>query len=388
MSLSKQKPLFTTHENSAGNPQPTTTSRIIGYDVARSLAVFGMVLVNYRLVMVGSTLEPSGLATFVGLFEGRAAALFVILAGVGISLLASKARKSKSKTIVQQTQWALIKRALFLFVVGLLYVPIWPADILHFYGVYMLIALLMVTASDRQLWQGALGLCLAFPLLTMLFDYTQGWDFATLAYEDFWTPLGMIRHLFFNGFHPAIPWCAFMLFGMWLGRQEIRQSRVRWRLFLGGMLTAVCAELLSITLTTLFPNELGAFFFDTSPMPPMPLYIFASAGTAVMIIMLCLELTFRYPDTSFFKPLVTTGQLALTLYVAHVVVGMGILEAIGKLQNQTLPFAVGSTMLFCIIAVSFAHFWRKRFKRGPLEWVMRQLTSIHVTTTSKAMPNK
>ena len=109
-------------------------------------------------------------------------------------------------------------------------------------------------------------------------------------------------------------------------------------------------------------------------MPPTPFYLVAGTGTALVIIALCLELTFRYPQARIFTPFVATGQLALTLYVAHVVVGMGILESLGRLENQTLPFAILSAFLFSVLAVVFSYFWRNRFRRGPLEWAMRQIT--------------
>jgi len=40
------------------------------------------------------------------------------------------------------------------------------------------------------------------------------------------------------------------------------------------------------------------------------------------------------------EPIVSTGQLALTIYIGHVLVGMAILEQVGRLENQTLSFAV------------------------------------------------
>ena len=354
------------------NPQ-YKKSRILGYDVARALAVFGMVIVNYKVVMNAGGNGPDWLVWLAGLFNGRAAAIFVILAGVGITMLSRKAVAAQDYAQIRQDRVTLLKRAAFLFVVGLLYTPLWPADILHFYGVYIAIAALLLTASNRQLWAGVMGLSGAFLLLVLLFDYEAGWDFATLTYLDFWTVRGMLRHLFFNGFHPVIPWLAFVLIGMWLGRQDVRDGRVRRRLFWGGVLTAVIAETLSLILTTLFTGEAN-IIFTTAPMPPMPLYIVAGAGTAIAIIMLSLELTTRHPHGRLVAPLVATGQLALTLYVAHVVIGMGVLEAMGRLENQTLPFAIVSALLFFIIAVVFSHYWRKKFQRGPLEWVMRKMT--------------
>lgn len=349
-------------------------SRIIGYDVARSLAVFGMVIVNYKVVMGASENGPEWLVWLAGLFDGRAAATFVILAGVGISMLARKGRIAQDRERIRQDRHTLFKRAVFLFVVGLLYTPLWPADILHFYGVYIVFAALLLLASDRQLWLGAIGLSVAFLLLVFIFDYEKGWDFSTLTYVDFWTFAGMVRHIFFNGFHPVIPWLAFVLIGMWLGRQEIKNTQVRRTILWVSVSVAAVAELLSFILVKLFPGESGVIF-GTEPMPPMPLYIIAGAGTAIAIITLCLELTFRYPNARIFSPLVATGQLALTLYVAHVVIGMGFLEIIGRLEHQTLQFATISAIVFSVLAIVFSSYWRKHFQRGPLEWVMRKVTS-------------
>ncbi len=349
-------------------------TRIIGYDVARSLAVVGMVIVNFKVVMGASENGPLWLVCLAGLFDGRAAATFVILAGVGISMLSRKGRISQNRERIRKDRNTLIKRAVFLFVVGLLYTPLWPADILHFYGVYIAIAALLLTASDRQLWVGAIGLSLAFLFLVSIFDYEKGWDFLTLTYVDFWTLAGMVRHIFFNGFHPVIPWLAFILIGMWLGRQDVTNFQVRRRILWWSILAAAVAEILSYILVKKFPGEIG-IIFGTDPMPPMPFFVVAGAGTAIAIISLSLSLTFRYPNARVLPPLVATGQLALTLYVAHVVIGMGFLEMIGRLEDQTLQFATVSAVIFSALAIVFSYYWRKRFQRGPLEWVMRKVTS-------------
>ena len=69
-------------------------NRIIGYDVARALAIFGMVIVNFKIVMGAEQNGPAWLIHLAGLLDGRAAATFVVLAGVGLSLLSRKGRMS------------------------------------------------------------------------------------------------------------------------------------------------------------------------------------------------------------------------------------------------------------------------------------------------------
>lgn len=356
-------------------------TRIYGYDVARALAVMGMVIVNFKVVMGAAQSAPHWGLSLVSLLEGRAAATFVVLAGAGVSLSARKARMNQDAEALRANRQTLLKRALFLFVVGLLYSPIWPADILHFYGLYLTFGAFVLVAPSRRLWLLAMTFTLAFVALALVLDYETGWNWETLGYTGFWTPAGMVRHLFFNGFHPVFPWTAFLFIGMILGRQDLRDTQVRKRILWGGAGVALVAETTSRLLVRVLgagappaEQELIGAMFGTAPMPPMPLYILAGAGTACAGIALCIALTERYRDAAWIRPLVSTGQLALTLYVAHVVIGMGALESLGRLEQQSVPFMLGSAAVFCSAAVLFAHLWRIRFKRGPLEWLMRRLT--------------
>ncbi len=137
-------------------------NRIIGYDLARAAAVFGMVVVNFKIVMGAGERGPEWLLSLVGLLEGRAAATFVVLAGAGISLFSQEGRTRDDRERLSLDRLTLLKRALLLFVIGALYTPIWPADILHFYGVYIAVAAFLLAAPSARLWTLAVSLVLAF----------------------------------------------------------------------------------------------------------------------------------------------------------------------------------------------------------------------------------
>lgn len=356
-------------------------SRIIGYDFARALAILGMVIVNYKVVMEADKNGPEWFVWLIGLLEGRAAATFVILAGVGLSLLSQKARLADDVETLSLNRNTLLKRALFLFVVGLLYISIWPADILHFYGLYIAIGALLLKVSNRRLWFLAWVFMAIFVMLLLFFDYAAGWNWETLNYSGFWTIPGMIRHLFFNGFYPVFPWTAFLFIGMWLGRQNVSDPKLRKRILRYSITTVIAVEGVSWLLIQLFLKSANAAdgetiqaLFGIGPMPPMPFYVLSAGGVAFIVIIFSIMFTERFPASRWIQPFVATGQLALTLYVAHVVIGMGILEAIGLLEKQTLLFAVSSAIGFYASGVVFSVFWSKRFRRGPLEWMMRRLT--------------
>ncbi len=372
----------------AKNMEPP--SRIEGLDLARCLAIFGMVFVNFKIVMGATAGNEIGQLVSRTL-EGRAAALFVVLAGVGITLMT---RSATTPDRVAAVRGRLIRRAAALFVIGLAYAPIWPADILHFYGLYILAASFLFTSSDRALLGFSVGALVTGAAMVLLLDFEAGWrDFESLDYLDFWTWRGMIRHMFFNGFHPFFPWVGFLLFGMWLGRQRLDQGIVCWK-FAG--LSAVVALLTEIesaflirfvmSLDVLATDDIIAVF-GTTPLPAMPHYMVAGAATSTFVICICVLIGRRWPQGRGLKPLVHTGQMALTLYFLHVIVGMGTLASLGLIGEpghtggRPLESAVIATLSFCALSVFCCHLWRLRLAHGPLEWIIRFVsTEVHTRT--------
>ncbi len=357
-------------------------SRLLGLDFARALAVFGMVLVNFKIVMGADQNGADWLVKFAGMFDGRASALFVVLAGVGMSLMSKRARDNNDAEMLGRNQFSLLRRALALFIIGLLYTPIWPADILHFYGIYIAAGALLLGAANKHLWQMIWLLVLVYPFMLHNLDYDREWDWSTLTYEGFWTLSGQFRHLFYNGFHPVIPWLAFLLLGMRLGRMDLHSPAKHKSFIIWGLALALLTEFHSYFFVGVFtlsdkpvPMDIAQALFGTNPMPPMPFYMLAASGWAIAVIGISLTLGRKFAETTWFKPFVAVGQLALTMYVAHVILGMGVLEALGKLENQTLAFALTAALVFCVAATVFATLWLRKFKRGPLEVLLRKLSS-------------
>ncbi|MEM1204722.1 MAG: heparan-alpha-glucosaminide N-acetyltransferase domain-containing protein [Acidobacteriota bacterium] len=364
--------------------------RILGFDVARAAAFVGMVMVNFKVVMGAGDAGPAWGVWAAGLLEGRAAATFVVLAGVGVSLMSARARRSSDSEVLAGNRGGLLRRAAFLFVLGLAYSPIWPADILHFYGLYLALAALLLGVRDRTLWLATAAVAALGSALLVVLDYGAGWDFETLHYEDFWTPAGLVRHMLYNGFHPVVPWVAFVFLGMWLGRRDLRSRPVRRRLAAVGAAAVAVSEGLAFlgrrAVATLEGDgvEELMYLFVTDPMPPTVFFLGSAGGVAVVGITAAVAWTEGARATGrhrrLIEALASTGQLALTLYVAHVLVGMGTLEALGWLaegkgaEGQSLGRAVLSALVFCVAAVGFAWGWRRYFNRGPVEWCMRKLT--------------
>ncbi|TDQ24011.1 DUF418 domain-containing protein [Tenacibaculum caenipelagi] len=355
--------------------------RIIGIDVARALAVIGMIIVNFKMVF-GSE-GSNWVKNFASIFEGKAAATFVVLAGVGLALTTKKAIQTNNIEKLKTAKKRITKRALLLFLIGISYIAIWPADILHFYGVYIFIVLLLLKSSGRFILLSGTILILGYPLLMIIWNYETGWNFDTFNYQNFWTVKGFVRNLFYNGFHPVLPWTAFMIFGYWFGKQDLQNANYVKRLFVYSIITFISIQLISLLLISLLSDGTEQMtkelteVLGTSPMPPLPIYMFNGIAIAFTIISACILIGEKYENNKIISALNKTGQLALTFYVAHVVLGMGIVDAInpGKLGLLSVEFSVGYAIVFSLLCILFAIIWLKYKKSGPLEWVFRKLTN-------------
>lgn len=353
--------------------------RIIGIDIARALAVFGMIIVNFKIVLGENGL--SWVKSFVSAFDGKAAATFVVLAGVGLALMTNSSLRNKDSQKLKITRIKIAKRALFLFIVGLSYIVIWPADILHFYGIYMLIVLLLLSCNEKTILILAIILILLYPLLIGFWNYETGWNFHTLQYIDFWTFNGFFRNLFFNGFHPVIPWTAFMLFGFWFGKQDLKNDHFIKKSFWISSIVFVVIQILS-HFTILFLSEGNeqttselSEIIGTNPMPPLPVYMFNGIAISTSIISVCIIIGKKFSTNKVILALNQTGQLALTFYVAHVILGMGIIEAFNpeKMGSYSIEFSVAYALVFSLLCVLFATYWLKKRKNGPVEWLMKKI---------------
>jgi len=350
--------------------------RIDGLDLARGIAILGMVLVNFSIDTNDGD-APDWLPLFVGAIQGRAAALFVVLAGVGISLLSRRARLDDRPELFHSVRVTLLKRAAFLLALGAALLPLWPADILHFYAVYLTASIFFLQVSSRTLWVSAITFTATFAVMFFVFDYNAGWN-AEGEYVYLWT--STFRRVWFDGYYPVFPWMAFLLTGMWLGRRDLQERHELNKVLMVALSIGLVVQLCSWYLTGLSPLvDMDSAIkpldlLGTSPYPPGPAYIVTSAAFAVAAIVLSIKVTRALPKNLFVRILIPSGQLALSIYVLHATLGILLLDSVLHTTEDSLIAAVAFAGGFCAVAATFAVVWRLDYERGPLESLMRRLT--------------
>lgn len=306
-------------------------NRLSGLDLARGFAFMGMVIVNYRVTLswVG---EPDWLQDLMDKFTSRAAPLFVLIAGVGVTLLFRSGMRRKAEggraplgahllraavlgmtlaalaLIVDYNRWtsvekkgtaspatiingwieddtkvteelparidtyttalqagdtdrallhwmlagaavcvvvglilrrdprgALVTRAGFLLAFGYAWYPVWVGDILHWYGVFLIVGAVLVAARWWLMVPALLVTLAARPYLRVF----EGWNASSgmgPGTGPFWEMEGQARNLFYNGWHPVSPWLGLLLVGLIIGRLPLGTAKAAIAIGLTGLM--------------------------------------------------------------------------------------------------------------------------------------------------------
>lgn len=360
-------------------PQKHKLGRIDGLDFARFLAFFGMVFVNFKIVMLPSYLNIGRTNWFFGLLEGRAAALFVILAGIGLGLTIQVA-KLNNDTGFADFRMTTIKRGLFLFAIGMLNAVIFSADILHYYGIYFLFAAFLAPMSGVSLKVIISALLVLATIMLFIFDFDIGWEWGAFEYLNFFTLEGGLRNLFYNGWHPIVPWLGFLLFGVLLSRINLTSKSVQLKMIVAGVFIPLIIGYLSyyIRLGLFSSSDLGIRelvpLFGLGPVPASVFFMISASASACAVIAASILFTKAFADFSMVKAINTAGRQTLTLYIAHIYLGMWLMELSGMLGQSSVSTSVLVSILFVLVATISCNIWRQFFKLGPLETVMRKIT--------------
>jgi uncharacterized protein len=355
--------------------------RIAGFDIARAYAIFGMFIVNFNFSF-GSIMAPTdAIGHFLNIFTGNSTAIFIICAGMGVSLMTNRPEYSQQEKAVLKDK--ILKRSLFLFILGLVLYNWWSGDILHFYGGYMHIAVFLLFVPRQIYLWGALIAIIIFHILLFLVPLETGWDFTTFKYNDFWTLPGFIRNTFYNGWNSIFPWLAYFLVGMWLGRQDWTIERIRRNIFIIGLIIFGVFQALRVLARQQILNPSWNDYIMAEYFPPYLPFMMITMGFAFMVISVCMYIGEKYPGNSFLLALQKTGQMTLSHYILHLTVGMILFAIItgkhytGLLEDEAPTQAIyilGYSILFYLFSILFSLWWNKKFKHGPFEALMRKIS--------------
>lgn len=374
-----------------GEATAAARSRLIGVDVARGVALFGMMAVH-----VAGGADDGGRSWADLIAGGRSAATFALIAGVSLTFL-SGGRTVLSGRRRTAASAGIAVRGVIIAAVGLLLAYLDVVDvILAFYGLMFIMAIPLIGLRSRALALLAIGFAVLGPVLLVAtaghgLPY-EGLDHNPTAGDVVTDPVGMLAVLFLTGAYPIVVYFAYLCAGMAVGRLDLSSRRLAWWLFGGGLAAAVLAKLASSVLLyqlggmerlvratpaggesaasveqTLLsePTQGSSWWYLalSSPHSDASLDLLHTLGAALAVLGAALLVTRLPLATRILRPVADAGAMTLTLYSAH-----QLLLVPGV--HEDAPYSFLLAMI--VASTGFAVLWRRRFGQGPLEgWVTR-----------------
>jgi uncharacterized protein len=326
---------------------PRTSTRLVGIDAARALAFAGMLLAHFAS-STRST-DPGWLRALDNAADGRAAPLFCLLLGAGAGLLAARGTSDA----------AFVRRGLVLFGLGL---AVWPhVDrvylILPHYGILLALFSLARRMPTRWLLPAAAVAFLVPSTVVALFgELGQRAGGQPSTYAEVLDLPAVLGGILWTGGYPIIGWAGFVLVGAWVVRLPLRRPGTLWALLAGS---------LAVAATQPFVD--GSGFLDGAAHSNQTAWYVLASATAVAVLAACLLLADRV------WAIVPLGQMALTAYLAHLLLGEALVFPWLDRAEPALAVQIAvATAVFVGLAVA-ASAWLADHRRGPVESVVRTL---------------
>jgi uncharacterized membrane protein len=409
--------------------EPTTSGplvdsddrRIVGIDMARALALFGMMATH----LLPDSVDGRTVTWWQQLAGGRAAALFALLAGVSLALITARAASTPAtpgpadvdpadvdpdgaqqpsrRAALRAARAGILARAAVIAVLGLFLgqLDTGIAVILTYYGVLFVFGLPFLGLGWRTLAALAAGWAVVSPVLSHLVREHLPERLGPSPSLDFLVqyPFRLITELVFTGYYPTFQWLAYLLAGMAIGRLPLRRIRVAVGLTVTGAVLAFAAW----GTSWLILHRLGGLAHlratapDSSPFDVMAVEqalvrgtfgttpttswwwlttaaphsstafdLFQTIGSAMVVVGLCLLVSHAAPRV--LRVVFAAGAMTLTLYTLHLV----------ALDLELGPprDTVGLYVLHVLGATAFAMLCITAVGRGPLESFTRTCSRV------------
>ncbi|WP_062300301.1 heparan-alpha-glucosaminide N-acetyltransferase domain-containing protein [Demequina maris] len=336
-----------------------SAGRIVGLDVARGLAVLGMVAAHVGADGSRGDGEPW---PWLVASHGRPSALFAVLAGVTISLMLAHAGGRDDARALRFTRARVATRAGLLVLIGLVLAEMHTGVdiILVNLGLMMLLALPLLRLPSWAL-VGAAGLAFAFGRVVVEAVRPEGW----------WEAAPIVGRLW-SLHYPALAWIGYVLLGIVIGRLALRAARTQALLVGLGVMAASGAALVRIVAGDGPVTGLVAHSYT-------PVEMTHNAGVAMAVIGASCWIAPR--ARTLLSPVEAVGSMALSAYVLQVL----IIWIVGP----EMVFEPSNVALLVLEAVLLATAWAWRrggLGQGPLERILTSASNAAGDRAVRGLP--
>lgn len=325
--------------------------RVLGLDAARGLAVVAMVIAH-ALPFVSAGLSDAVMFVLLQVND-LASPLFALVMGAAAGLVfpGPSASRGAARALVRGL-------ALILLGVGLEQLDHWVAVILHILGVLVIVGTPLLVLGTRWLLALAAVLFVAGPPVLEAVTRAAGGVAGGQAPTATWAGHPLVQWLLLNTHYRVLTLLPIFLVGAVLARRGLHDEQASWWCLLGG---------LALVWAGLALDLLGQPVVFSGDYPDQVQETGLALAAYGLVMASDIARRRRTSTGTLLQPLAVIGQVALSLYVAHVVLLVPVIPVFPT--GGWLPF-----LFFVWASVAGAWAWGRFVGRGPVERVLDALS--------------
>lgn len=327
------------------------SQRVLGLDAARGLAIVAMVIAH-GLPFISTRVSDSAMFVLHQVND-LASPLFALVMGAAAAL--AFARGSASRGIARSVTKGL---ALILLAVGLEQLDHWVAVILHILGLLLMVGTPLLLLGSRWLLGLAAALFAAGPWVIEGLTRAAGGVAGSQPVTTIWATNPLVQWLVLNPHYRVLTLLPLFLVGAVLARRGVGDERTSWWCALAGLAmvwASFAAGLMGqpVVFSGDFPDQVQEDGLALAAYGMvMATGVVGARGKSLCAVQ---------------RPLALIGQVALSLYVGHVLLLVPLIARFP--QGGWVAMAI---LLSVSLVTAWA--WARFLGQGPVEWVLERVS--------------
>lgn len=340
-----------------------TPARFDVFDLARAIAILGMLGSHLVGTQGGATALERGVTGMLGAIEPTVGALFCVLAGVSWSIQAERVG------VTPRFRRYVAGRALALGLFGVVFhVLFWKTEILVPFALMMALSLIVLGSGPRASALALLLFVAVTPIVGRLVAPYAATDWLEngLHAADLTAGWVTLRYLLVDGNYPLISWMAFPLMGM-LFWQTARSRRRTLAWFLGSLGVVVVAYAIAVYAAPADGADAVRRWIARGWTPTSGIFLLTAGGGALVVVS---ALHWRWgtaPMPRVVQPLVLFGRASLSHYVAHIAIAYSVLRLWYPDEDWLPDTGLRALLAYLAVGIPLTVFWFRHHTHGPLE---------------------
>jgi len=355
------------------------TSRLIGLDVTRAIALIGVVVMNYHGNLndqsIGTDFWHRIFNVYSGVLSTRFAATFVFVAGIGTALLSRQAFEKKHE--VGKLRTRLIRRGALLLLGGYFLNHAWPGTILFYYGAYFILSALFIIWKSRSIILVAITTAITATVVSSweVNQAHQGYSTQWLHPRNIHSIKDLFLRIFIDYTHPVFPWLAFFCIGIVFGR-NLEAVRKKW---LQVSVVSCAVIFMCYVITSILDHQdvrSHSVIHVVTSMQPFTrglFYTLTSLAIAIISFLIISQVAEKYRESALIVHLQRSGQVTMSLYLLHVLAYYALVRWPHFITATGLDTALIFAGVFWLFAITIASWWQHHFGQGPAERLYRAI---------------